>query len=123
MAMKYLGPCRDCKANPRLPTGPICEACELKRNEKKELRRQKTVEYMLMYKYGLTSAEVDEMAKRQEAKCAICKELKPLVVDHSHVTGKVRELLCHRCNLLIGHLERSKDLLNDAFTYLVNHSL
>jgi hypothetical protein len=41
-----------------------------------------------------------------------------LHVDHNHMTGKVRGLLCHHCNVGIGHFEDNIVLLSNAITYL-----
>lgn len=66
------------------------------------------------HKYGITLAQYNDMHAAQGGCCAICKESdrgsveKPyhrLHVDHSHETGKVRGLLCRRCNTSVGFLE------------------
>jgi hypothetical protein len=41
-----------------------------------------------------------------------------LAVDHDHKTGKVRGLLCHKCNKSIGGLQDSVVLLRKAADYL-----
>lgn len=70
-------------------------------------------------------AERQKMSDLQEQKCAICKKhesnfKKRLHVDHNHKTGKVRALLCYRCNkFLVGRqsIETAKQLLNYLTTY------
>lgn len=57
----------------------------------------------LWTKYGITPTEYDDMLARQGRGCAICTRVpgtgQPrLAVDHDHVTGIVRGLLCARCN-------------------------
>lgn len=66
------------------------------------------------------------MKTEQNNKCGICrKELvegKDTHVDHSHEgLGYVRGLLCHKCNLGIGHLNDSIELLQSAVAYLEQH--
>ncbi len=54
-------------------------------------------------RYGITAADYEAMYERQGGRCAICGAAEgKLVVDHNHKTGKVRELLCHLCNAMIG---------------------
>ena len=63
----------------------------------------------LWRKYKLTLEQYDEMFEQQNGKCAICSEVslgvKRLCVDHNHKTGKVRGLLCNRCNIKLGIVE------------------
>ena len=53
-------------------------------------------------KYGITLEEVNELHTKQQGLCAICQKKDRLALDHDHSTGKVRELLCYRCNLSLG---------------------
>lgn len=76
--------------------------------------------WMLKGKYGITPAQFEDMAIAQEYKCAICEQLpnNKLHVDHDHKTGKIRGLLCARCNLGIGSFEDNTGLLLKAVKYL-----
>ena len=47
---------------------------------------------------------------------------KALHVDHDHKTGKVRALLCHRCNLGIGLFEDNTEFVVAMFSYLKEHA-
>lgn len=85
--------------------------------------KEKVLEYTRKnhYKrYGITQEEYVQMLLDQEGVCAICgcppKEEKVLAVDHDHITGKVRGLLCTRCNLRVGHLE--SNLFEETLAYL-----
>lgn len=44
---------------------------------------------------------------------------KSLSIDHNHQTGKVRGLLCHHCNVGLGHFKDNIELLNSALDYLI----
>lgn len=81
----------------------------------------------LKHKYGLSLDEFNAMVEAQNGVCAICNQApkgkgknSTLHVDHDHETGKVRALLCNRCNLVIGHLEEDPDLLQSAIEYLAH---
>lgn len=82
-------------------------------------------------KYGITIDEFNEMLEKQKSLCAICflpetrlnraGKLNQLSVDHCHDTGKIRGLLCSKCNFAIGHLNNKPELCINAFNYLNNH--
>ena len=56
--------------------------------------------------YGLSRIKYDNIFNAQGGKCAICNtDGRELCVDHDHTTGKVRGLLCHRCNFALGYLD------------------
>lgn len=71
-------------------------------------------------RYGITPAEKATMVKAQGNRCACCSWEKALVVDHDHVTGKVRGLLCHRCNVGLGLLGDSVEGIAQALRYLTD---
>jgi len=73
--------------------------------------------------YNITLADYQALELLQENKCACCgihkKELsKPLVVDHDHLTGKIRGLLCDACNVAIGGLGDNINSVYKAIEYL-----
>ena len=53
----------------------------------------------LKHRYGITLEDFNQMLLEQEGLCAICRTQSKLNVDHDHETGRVRGLLCKRCNL------------------------
>lgn len=85
--------------------------------------------YKLKNEYGLTEAEVRDMAESQGWKCDICgdklveKEGRAYyTIDHCHRTGKNRGLLCHKCNRGIGFLNDDITIVEKAVQYLRKHS-
>jgi len=86
--------------------------------------RKKIWEYNLEKNYGISVEEYNRMFEDQSGCCAIC--LKPYIhefhkklsVDHCHVTGLVRGLLCHPCNAAIGSLGDDPDRIRRAADYV-----
>lgn len=78
--------------------------------------------YHLKRKYGLTTSEWEEIFEAQDRCCAICKRKNPdgkhWHTDHCHTTGKVRGILCHSCNHLLGKAFDNIDTLLNAAEYL-----
>ena len=77
--------------------------------------------------FGLTPQDFKSLVSKQEGKCAICGSTTPggnrnWHVDHDHVTGKVRGLLCRLCNLMLGHSRDSSQILRAAISYLKSAS-
>lgn len=82
-------------------------------------------------KYNLTREQYDEKLKNQNYVCAICGNgetapnrasgLKGLAVDHNHVTGLIRDLLCWRCNATIGKINEDIELLEKMKQYLIKY--
>lgn len=70
--------------------------------------------------YDLSQDKHDEMFLAQGGKCAICKksQQEKLAIDHDKISGKVRGLLCDKCNMGIGLLDHCLENLESAFKYL-----
>lgn len=67
----------------------------------------------------LTDQEYKEMYEVQRGKCKICgEEEQELLVDHNHATGKVRGLLCRKCNTGLGFFSDSTLILHFASEYV-----
>lgn len=83
---------------------PMCKRCKyLKRKERDFADPQRVRRLDLKAKYNLTLQDFDAMLAVQQGKCAICGvSSQKLVVDHNHVTGQVRKLLCNHCNTMVG---------------------
>jgi hypothetical protein len=78
--------------------------------------------------YGLSLDQYKEMFNNQGGRCCICKidasELnRGLFVDHDHVTGKVRGLLCHRCNVVLGFIKENDGLIPAFADYINKHKM
>lgn len=76
----------------------------------------------LRYKYGLTEDDFNELLEKQDFKCPIClnsfgPHRRPCV-DHDHVSGCVRGILCLYCNLRVIGRHREAGLLLRAGEYL-----
>ncbi len=98
-----------------------CKTCTDRLN--KPYKRKKH----LKEKYNLSLEDYETMVLNQNNLCAICGNPEPhigasLAVDHNHTTGKVRQLLCSHCNLLLGHAKDSIDILKAAIQYLITHN-
>ena len=69
--------------------------------------------------YGITIEHYETMYSAQDGKCATCQTYYPsLVVDHDHKTGKVRKLLCSKCNLALGYVNDNPEILKNMIEYL-----
>jgi hypothetical protein len=82
----------------------------------------------LISRYGINLDIYYSLLEKQNHRCAICDAVENNVigdrakwsfaVDHNHVTGKVRGLLCNQCNRAIGMLKDDAALLRKAADYL-----
>jgi hypothetical protein len=75
-------------------------------------------------KYKITLDHYNLMLKDQNSVCYICNGLdnnKNLSVDHCHKTGKVRKLLCTRCNITLEYIENSKVDISQYLRYINEH--
>lgn len=84
-------------------------------------------------KFDLTWDEYQAMLELQDHRCAICGlhetdthgqgVTRALAVDHCHESGRVRQLLCGRCNKALGLMQDNPQRLRDAARYIEQHSL
>lgn len=69
-------------------------------------------------RYGLSKEVYDAMLAACGGRCGACAKVKKLSVDHCHVTGKVRGLLCIRCNAALAAFGDCSAGLRRAYEYL-----
>jgi len=81
------------------------------------------------WQFGLAKGVIEAMLAIQQHSCAICGvafeleiKSKTFHVDHDHNTGRVRALLCHNCNVGLGHFGDSPELMIEAIAYLRHHA-
>ena len=105
-----------------------CKECTVKRTTEYNKKNSKSVRSQYLKRnYGLTFEEFETMLSDQDNCCAVCggKETygrhKRFTVDHNHNTGKVRGLLCHRCNTAIGLVNEDIHTLKSMIQYLESH--
>ena len=97
----------------RLQSDP--DFVERERARGREWQRRKRYDKV----YRISLAEYDAMRKRQNGACAICKRAdRALCVDHCHACGKVRGLLCGKCNSVLGFCGDRPAQLLAAAAYL-----
>jgi hypothetical protein len=72
----------------------------------------------LKRKYGLTLEAFAELLASQGGGCAICGRTDADNVDHDHATGRVRGILCFKCNVAIGLVDEDPDRAHAAAAYL-----
>lgn len=83
-------------------------------------------------KYGVSVLDFGEKLKEQGNQCSICSiELTKSVdrkspiracQDHDHKTDKLRDILCNRCNLMLGYADDNIKILEKAIAYLQKHA-
>lgn len=83
--------------------------------------------------YGMTLEQYNEKLSQQEYVCKICKKPETqtdvrfgvpyqLAVDHCHKTGKIRDLLCSKCNRTLGMVDDNIEYLEKLAQYLASHN-
>lgn len=95
-------------------------------------KKRNRLQEALKTNFNITVAQYREMQGKQNDLCAICRrsetavntsgKVKRLGVDHDHITGKIRELLCSNCNAVLGMANDNISILEAAIAYLKRHS-
>jgi hypothetical protein len=119
---------QDFKRSKRLKSGldSWCKVCHYAQRTLNYKQYRVTEKKREVKKYGITYETYLEMLAQQQHKCAICEkpegyDKRKLHIDHCHVTGKVRQLLCSHCNTVLGKIHESFDMLDKIKAYLIRH--
>ena len=122
--------CRDCgqvqppEAFPRFARskdgrGTYCKPCHNARGSaSRQAHHGSAKNYHLKHRYGITVDDYERMLAEQGGLCALCKERPAEHVDHDHLTGRVRGLLCFCCNQGLGNFRDRADVLRLGVAYL-----
>lgn len=84
-------------------------------------KEDKKLDRELQRNFGISLSEYLRILDEQNGVCFICLGVdkdKRLAVDHDHSNGKVRGLLCHKCNWGLGLFRDNINSLNRAVEYL-----
>jgi len=91
----------------------------------KQKNPEKTQNNRLKSRFGISIHDYNKKLVEQKKVCAICRKLcglgRNLAVDHCHASGKIRGLLCSKCNLGLGLFKDDTILLATAKKYLEKH--
>lgn len=105
-----------------------------KKNRKKiQMSDRKRNRKRILEKFGISEQVYDELLIAQDGKCAICKNdetavdnryglKKRLAVDHNHITGKIRGLLCTKCNSALGFLKEDINIIISMLKYIEEYA-
>jgi len=108
---------------------PACKLCTKRRNAAYAKKNPDVIRNCLLQRrYGISAAAYDALAAAQHEACAICGtpriDLKRgLSVDHDHSTGKVRALLCQKCNAALGLLNEDLAVAHKLVEYIQTHCI
>lgn len=102
----------------------LCDIVERARRTRPKAQREVIRKARRKAMYGVNEEAFQERLKQQNGCCAICSEPfnRTPHIDHNHTTGRMRALLCFRCNTGLGHFKDSIELLQNAQVYLQQHS-
>ena len=89
----------------------------------KDKDKLKRLKYLLKSKYNATIVQYLNIIELQSNCCAICNNNFKILnnkikIDHNHITGKIRGLLCNTCNIGLGKLKEDRDIFLNAIKYI-----
>lgn len=96
--------CSDCTYVGVLHSKGRCLSCYGKERHKRCYGTYRLTQ--IAKSHNITIEVYKQLLEQADGKCAICKQERPLVVDHSHTSGAVRNLLCNFCNLALGYIDK-----------------
>jgi hypothetical protein len=91
-------------------------------NQDREKRRACALQYL----YGMTLEDWNVLFDAQGRACACCGAKTSNAksgwnVDHDHETGRVRGIVCHRCNVTLGRVGDSLEAVKATFVQFVTY--
>lgn len=108
-----------------------CKSCQheyARTAPRKKINHETVRKHVLWSSYRIRPQDYTRLLSEQGFACAVCKKPhaeekhKKLVVDHCHKSGKVRGLLCSKCNSGLGYFEDSAIAFRNAAAYLEKSS-
>jgi hypothetical protein len=96
------------------------DSCIQRTKRYAKLNPQKVKFTKIKQVYGLSEEEYNELLRQQNGNCALCQQFAKLTIDHCHKTGRIRGLLCMKCNVSLGGLGDDICGLERAIIYLKN---
>ncbi len=120
-------PCRNSKSGSWRKANPDYQRKyrESHRGERARKNRENPYcarEYRLKKEWGMSLQEYERRLLNQGGRCAICKGVsrnRALAIDHNHLTGEIRGLLCQNCNIALGLFKDSPEMIQEALCYLM----
>jgi hypothetical protein len=115
----------------RSGVGSLCRSCKSEHIDKpynKRTTEQRSLRIRTR-RYDITVEGYRDLFDQQCGVCAICKQpetrvakgtICTLSVDHDHETGRVRGLLCDKCNRGLGMFQEDMERLQSAINYLTS---
>lgn len=109
---------------------PHCKGCQSENYRRRYRENPEKVRVggklrNMKHRNGITLDEYNELLASQAGVCAICKkppkEKRRFSIDHDHITGQNRGLLCDKCNMALGLMEDNIKWLSMAIKYLEIH--
>lgn len=131
---KFGDKCKDCE-DPILPANCVyihhylnarCKSCYIARRKVVPSGSwEAQYRYTLKKRTGLSLEEFKKKSEGQDNLCAICDKecgtYRRLAVDHDHNTGRIRDLLCLKCNAVLGLVDEDTQLLQKIIDYIERH--
>lgn len=113
---KYRSRCRDCESKRQYRIRSV-------KTNKDRYTTDRLKGYRVKHSFGITYEDWVNLMESSEWKCEICGRTietsgRTLAVDHCHKTGRIRGVLCQRCNCAIGLMNDDPAILQNAIQYL-----
>ena len=106
---------------------PTCKPCTIKRNRERYHANPNEINDRRAAKtYGTTLEHIQQMRTNADGICQCCGlpgegHYKRLVIDHCHSTGKIRGLICAKCNTVLGLVKDRIEVLQNLQTFIENN--